>query len=201
VIITAIKRQVKRAGRVSIFVDGAYTFGLSDSALLDSHLFVGQEIDSRALQRLRETADEDKIYGNVMRYAAMRRRSAWEIESYLVRKHCPAELAKTILNKLSDIGLVDDGAFARSWVENRRLLKPTSRRTILQELRVKRVSEAAIEQALAEDETTDRATLLQLIAKKRARYPDDQKLMQYLARHGFAYDDIKRALGAITTDE
>jgi regulatory protein len=33
-----------------------------------------------------------------------------------------------------------------------------------------------------------------IIAKKRSRYPDDKKLMQYLARQGFSYDDIKKAL-------
>jgi SOS response regulatory protein OraA/RecX len=32
-----------------------------------------------------------------------------------------------------------------------------------------------------------------VIAKKRSRY-DDQKLMAYLARQGFRYDDIREAL-------
>lgn len=195
-IVTAIKRQVKRAGRVSIFVDGKYSFGLSDSALLDSRLFVGQELSEAELRKLRQTADDDKLYGNSLRFAAMRLRSEWEIRSYLTRKHCPAPLADEILNKLSEVGLINDEAFARSWVQNRRLLKPTSRRTISYELRLKHVSEAAIDLALGEDETTDLTTLQQLITKKRSRYPDDQKLMQYLARHGFGYDDIKRALGA-----
>ncbi len=193
-IVTAIKRQVKRAGRVSIFVDGKYSFGLSDNALLDSKLFVGQELSEREIKQLRQSADEDKIYGNAMRYAAMRLRSRWEIEQYLVRKKCPAPLAESILSKLSEIGLIDDAAFARAWIQNRKLLKPTSRRTILQELHGKRVSEAAIEQAFANEPNDDEAALKQLITKKRAHYPDDQKLMQFLARRGFRYEDIKRAL-------
>ncbi|HEY8999661.1 MAG TPA: RecX family transcriptional regulator [Candidatus Saccharimonadales bacterium] len=193
-IVTAIKRQVKRAGRVSIFIDGKYSFGLSDNALLDSKLFVGQELSDREVAALRSSADDDKIYGNAMRYAAMRLRSRWEIEQYLARKKCPAPLASTILSKLSEIGLIDDEAFAKAWVQNRKLLKPTSRRTIMQELRAKRVSEAAIEQVLANEVDDDFAALKQLIAKKRAHYPDRQKFMQFLARRGFQYDDIKRAL-------
>lgn len=193
-IVTAIKRQVKRAGRVSVFIDGKYSFGLSDSALLDSKMFVGQELSDREVKELRNAADDDKIYGNAMRFAAMRLRSRWEIEQYLMRKKCPAPLAESILSKLSEIGLIDDAAFARVWIQNRKLLKPTSRRTILQELRAKRVNEAVVEQLLAEEPNDDEAALKQLIAKKRSHYPDEQKLMQFLARRGFRYDDIKRAL-------
>lgn len=48
---------------------------------------------------------------------------------------------------------------------------------------------------LAEDETDERQVLRELIAKKRktSRYQDDQ-LIAYLARQGFAYDDIKAAI-------
>lgn len=200
-IVTAIKRQVKRAGRVSVFIDGTYSFGLSDSALLESKLSVGQELSDREVKALKGAADNDKLYGNAMRYAAMRARSRWEIEQYLARKKCPPPLAVTILSKLSEIGLIDDDAFAKAWVQNRKLLKPTSRRTILQELRAKRVSQAAIERVLADEIDDDSIALKQLIAKKRAHYPDRQKFMQFLARRGFRYDDIKHALAYDESDD
>jgi SOS response regulatory protein OraA/RecX len=47
---------------------------------------------------------------------------------------------------------------------------------------------------LAESNRSDDDELQKVIAKKRVRYPDEQKLMQYLARQGFAYDAIKQAL-------
>jgi SOS response regulatory protein OraA/RecX len=65
------------------------------------------------------------------------------------------------------------------------------------ELRAKRISDDIISQILSEDETDERETLKTLIAKKRSRYPDDQKLMQYLARQGFEYDEIKAAMQEI----
>ncbi len=56
--------------------------------------------------------------------------------------------------------------------------------------------EAAIKAALEADETDEFDVLLQEVEKKRrqSRYSDDLKLMQYLARQGYRYDDIKRAL-------
>jgi SOS response regulatory protein OraA/RecX len=58
------------------------------------------------------------------------------------------------------------------------------------------VSNEIIEQVLAEDETDERETLSGLIASKRkqAKYQDNLKLMQYLARQGFGYSDIKAIL-------
>ena len=51
-----------------------------------------------------------------------------------------------------------------------------------------------INQALAHSARTDKDELAKMIAKKRSRYPDEQKLIAYLLRQGFAYDDIRAAL-------
>lgn len=194
--ITAIKQQVKRPGRYSIFVDGKYSFSLSDSALLDSRLSVGQEVSEAEVRELKQASADDKLYNNALAYAMLRPRSTWEMEQYFRRKKSNEDVAKQILNKLSIMGLLDDEAFARAWVANRRLLKATSRRKLLQELRAKRVPDDIAQRAVAEDDTDEQAILLELIARKRrqTRYQDDQKLMQYLAGQGFGYGDIKAAM-------
>lgn len=197
--ITAISQQEKLKGRYSIFVDEKYAFSLSDMALLDSKLYVGQELTKDEVGKFKELSKEDKIYGQVLRYSALRPRSRWELEFYMQRKDVPAPLQAQILNKLSDLGFVDDKKFAVSWVQNRHVLKPTSRRRLVLELRQKRVPDEIIQEVLAEDETDEQETLRDLIARKRkqSKYQDNTKLMQYLARQGFSYDDIKSAL----TDE
>lgn len=200
--ITRIVEQVKQKGRYSIYVDGGYAFSLSESALLASGLAVKQALDANQLQQWKQTSAEDKIYGRALRYAAMRPRSTWELEQYLSRKDASPALAEMILNKLRNIGLLDDAAFACSYVAGRRLLRPASKRKLQQELRAKHVGDDAVRQALAEDDDAaeeggDRAALRAIIAKKRRqpRYADNTKLLQYLARQGFSYDDIKDALG------
>lgn len=193
-VITDIKQQVKRAGRYSISVDGKFAFGMSESALLESGLHVGKELTDQQFKELKKTAGLDKIYGATLRFAAMRPRSRWEITSYLQRKDAAPEQSEQIIQRLERNGLVDDRQFARSWVESRRLIKPTSLRKLRLELRQKQVASDIIDNVLSEDSTTDNDTLKQLIAKKRSRYPDSNKLMQYLARQGYGYDDIKNAI-------
>lgn len=199
--ITAIKQQVKRKDRYSVFVDDTYSFSLSEGALIEHRLASGQELDEQQLKELKEASGNDKAYGNALRYVAMRPRSEWELRDYLRRKDVDEPVAQIIVERLQRVGLLDDLAFARAWVSNRRLLKATSVRKLRLELKQKHVAEDVVAQVLAEDETDERDTLRELAAKKRARYPDDMKLMQYLARQGFGYDDIKTVLAGLKADD
>ncbi|HSH18714.1 MAG TPA: RecX family transcriptional regulator [Candidatus Saccharimonadales bacterium] len=194
--ITDIKQQVKRQGRYSVFVDEKYAFSLSESALLDQKIRIGQEISKEVLQAFKDASKFDKAYSLVLAYVARRARSEWELRDYFRRKEIDEEAGEQILGRLKNYGYVSDESFARSWVDNRRLLKPVSKRRLGQELRQKHVSDDIIRLVLEEDETTDRDTLRQLIERKRkqTRYQDDTKLMQYLARQGYGYDDIKSAM-------
>ena len=103
-------------------------------------------------------------------------------------------IADQVLARLVERGYIDDERFATWWVENRNQTKGTSHRKLSNELRTKGVSSLLIETALAQSERDDGAELQKMIAKKRRRYPDDDKLIVYLQRQGFRYDDIRSAL-------
>lgn len=193
--ITAIKQQVRRGDRYSIYVEGVYSFSLSESALLSEGLASGQEVDAARLAALKEASGIDKAYGSALRYLAIRPRSEWEVKTYLGRKGIDEAATIAILGKLKTLGLIDDFAFGKSWLASRRLLKNTSKRRLRLELKQKQLNAAVIDSVLASDETSDLDTLRQLVQKKQARYPDKTKFMQYLARQGFGYDEIKTVLG------
>lgn len=194
--ITAIKQQEKLKDRYSVFIDGKYSFSLSDTALLDSKLVMRQELKPADVKRYQQLSLDDKVYANAMRYAAMRLRSEWELRGYLQRKKASPDLSDNILIKLMNLGFINDEVFACSWVENRRLLKPTSKRKLQQELKIKRVADEIINAVLADSEDADQNALRDMIVNKRrqTRYHDDIKLMQYLVRQGFSYDNVKAAL-------
>lgn len=194
--VTDIKQQERLKGRYSVFVDEKYSFSLSADGLLESRLYVGQELDTTDVETYKKLSADDKAYGLALAYAVRRMRSRWEFSDYFRRKEYDEQLSQQVTEKLISLGLVDDEKFAEAWVRNRRLLKPVSKRRLTQELRQKRVSDDIIEHALAEDEADERSVLRELIARRRkqTKYQDDLKLMQYLARQGFSYDDIKSAL-------
>lgn len=194
--VTKIVQQLKRADRYSIFVDDKYSFSLSENALLESRLHNGQELSKNEVGEYKKLSADDKIYNQVLRYAAMRPRSTWEIATYLERKGSSPALAEQILSKLTNIGLLDDNKFAEMFVNDRRLLRPSSRRKLIAELRKKHVASDVIKQAVGDEQEDELSALSEIVARKRkqAKYQDNLKLMQYLARQGFNYDDIKSAL-------
>ncbi len=194
--ITSIKQQVKRASRYSIFVDDEYAFSLSESALLEHKLANGQELSKHQVKEFKKLSAEDKLYNQTLRYVALRLRSRWEIEFYLQRKAASPPLIEQILNMLSNIGMIDDKKLAQAFINDRQLFHPTSRRKIINELKKKHIEQSIIDEVVGTSEEPDRTALQALIERKRqqAKYQDDLMLMQYLARQGFNYSDIKAAL-------
>jgi regulatory protein len=196
--ISSIKQQVKQAGRYSIFVDGKYSFSLSEGALIEHKLASGQELDAEQVKRFKQLSADDKLYNRTLRYVAMRPRSRWEIQFYLQRKEASPTLIDIILNKLSKIGLIDDYKLALAFVHDRQLLRPTSRRRLVAELKKKRIDTEIIDKAIGQNPEDETVALQAVVRQKRktSKYQDDTKLMQYLARQGFGYQDIKNALQA-----
>lgn len=194
--ITAIKQQAKRADRYSIFVDEKYSFSLSADQLLAQKLVVGDQLEAADVKRLKKLSADDKIYNAAINYIAIRQRSKWEIETYLARKKANLELINEIIEKLKSLGLVDDEAFSRAWIENRKLLNPRSYRKLVAELKAKHVPDAVIAKVLEKNSEEEREILKIIVERKRqqGKYRDNLKLAQYLSRQGFSYFDIKETL-------
>lgn len=194
--ITSIKQQLKRHDRYSIYVDGEYAFSLSENGLLQSGLASGRSLTAEDLAAFKALSADDKIYGQALRYAAMRPRTIWEMQLYLQRKDASPPLLETILNKLSIVGLLDDKKYAEMFASDRRLLKPTSLRMLQLELRKKHISSDIIAAVVEGEANNERDALAKIITTKRrqSKYQDDTKLMQFLARQGFRYGDIVDAL-------
>ena len=194
--ISSIKQQIRQQGRYSIFLEGKYAFSLSADALLQSKLVPGQDLTTNQIRELKQASADDKLYNDALRYIALRIRSKWEMESYLHRKQASPALIESILNKLSKLDLINDKKFAAAFVNDRRLLRPTSRLKLKLELRKKNVDKAIIDGVVGNEQLEEHTALAEIIARKRrqTRYQDDLKLMQYLARQGFSYGDIKTAL-------
>ncbi len=98
------------------------------------------------------------------------------------------ELVGLVVERLTDRGYLDDRKFAEYYVENRFVKKGVSRKRLEMELLKKGVSRGVIEEVLAESPRNEKEEIAKIVAKKRAKY-DDQKLLAYLVRQGFSYDE------------
>lgn len=211
--ITSISVQARDKNRVNVSVDGKYRFSLDIAQVADLGIRVGKEYDENELIALEEESQFGKLYTRTLEYCFSRPHSRQEVRQYLYRKTQPKRiktgelkpgvsiaLTERVFNRLDERGYLNDETFARYWVENRQLRKGISVRKLQSELHAKSVDPVIIDTVLADTERSDEDELQKVIAKKARRYDDPQKLMAYLARQGFSYDDIKAALNADTAD-
>lgn len=194
--ITAIKQQVKNPERVSVFVDGKYSFSLSLDELLQQRLKQGQELDEPSLKKLQKLSTDGKLRMRALEWITSRPHSTKEFKDYLRRKKVEPEQVEPLVVSFAEKGYLNDEYFANWFAEGRRA-KNKSTRAITAELRSKGIDQVTIQNIVSEDEKSSEKVALQATLNKlrmRPRYQDKNKLVRYLLSKGFSYTDIKTAL-------
>jgi len=210
--ISALTAQASNINRVNVFIDNKYRFSLDIFQVTELGLKVGDEIDGERLKELEQASAFGKLYARALEYTMLRPHSAHEMRDYLWRKTqatkyrskrtgeikqrdgVAKDVADQVFARLSAKGYIDDERFTRYWVENRNQVKGMSLRKLTAELRAKGVDQALIATVIGASERNDLDEIRKIIVKKGPRYSDKQKLIAYLARQGFSYDDIKTAI-------
>jgi regulatory protein len=192
--ITAIRQQIRNAERVSVYLDGKYSFSLSLSQLVNEKLVIGAELDDDRIAELKEASQNEKLRMKAMNWVLLRPRSVRELELYLKRKESDRKSdGQWIIDDFVSRGWVDDEQFARWWIE-RSSRQKKSLSFLRAELTGKGVSRDIIGSVLAEK--NDEAALFNLILKLRmkSKYKDEAKLARYLVTKGFRYSSVSDAL-------
>lgn len=205
--ITALKAQARSHDRVNVFIDGKYSFSLDMSQVVSLGVKVGNEYDATELSALKDESLFGKLYMRALEYVLMRPRSRREVGDYLYRKTRPTRtrmgglkegyskvLTDRVFQRLIDKGYVDDAVFARYWVENRNVRKGISARKLRGELMQKGVESSIIDEVMSVSTRDEADDLQKIIAKKISKYDDEQKLIAYLARQGFGFEDIRNGI-------
>lgn len=127
------------------------------------------------------------------RLLAARARTRQELEDALRRKEIPEDVAQAVLGKFAAIGLIDDSAFAESWVRARHTHQGLGRRALATELRRKGVADELVAEAVdAVDGEAEEDRARQLVRKKLRTMGglEEQvkirRLVGMLARKGYA---------------
>ncbi|MBA2702048.1 MAG: regulatory protein RecX [Chloroflexi bacterium] len=182
----------------------------------------GRRRESFAEGRERRAAIDDPavVLEAAARFLEARSRSVVEVRRRLKGAGYRSELVEAAVVRLTDLGMLDDEAFARAWVESRDRARPRGERAIREELRLKGIDRPVIDAVLemrrrsaaeggeasgtaAEAETDpDLAAAERLIAKHLrglARIADParrrQRAYALLARNGFD-SETSRAVAA-----
>jgi regulatory protein len=235
--ITAIEEQKKHKDRASVYLDGSFAFGVKLDLLWEYHLKVGLELDADKVAQIQADDAFLRGYDRALTFLAVRPRSTQEVRQHmrdkLIYKHPDypeirqdsiqkADFIETqtaaierIMAKLVQDRYLDDVAFAKWWIDNRRTFRPRGQRLLLVELKSKGISDSDLASALTTpneeghyhsevgaSESDLATTVATKYMRKYAGTPESEwrpRLSRHLASKGFDWETIERVTSIFRT--
>jgi regulatory protein len=174
-----------------------------------------------AEKRARRAAVDDPavVLEAALRYLEPRARATVELHRHLVRAGYRSELVDGVVMRLTELGMLDDAAFARHWVESRDRAHPRGEAALRAELRRLGVAETVVREVLVarsadladlpsdggaprEAVSADEAAAVRLLERRASALerfdPVTRRQRAYglLARNGFDPDVCRRVAAA-----
>lgn len=124
---------------------------------------------------------------------ATRARSEQELRQVMQRRNVPADVTDEVIERFTEVGLIDDTAFARALTASRAGFGLRGKARIRQELRAKGVDREIAEEALEQLDPEDERAAALTLAQRRMRsmstlepHVARRRLAGVLARRGFS---------------
>lgn len=198
--LTQIKETKK--GRLALFLEGEFSFSLDEETFARACLHEGDELEPWQVEDLRKQSDTRRALDKAMDYLSLRDHAAGELYQKLCRKF-DADSAAWAVARAGELGLLNDGAFARRRAAEL-LRKHKSRREIQQDLAAKGIDRdtaaAVLEELYAPGEEADDPeleavrTLVQRRYASRLAAGKRDQVAAALARRGFSHAVIRAVL-------
>jgi len=152
----------------------------------------------------------ERLVNAALRFVSYRPRSEKEFTDFLSKKLNTWKvsgdvLIKKVIERMRELGYVDDRVFAAWWRDQRTDFKPKGKRFIALELARKGISREIIEDVLSEEKGEERsfdelAGARKVIEKKlviwsqKPLIEQKKKMYTFLAQRGFSSDTIRKII-------
>lgn len=194
----------KRKGLSALYIDGEFALKIDTETFLISKLSIGDEITDDELKELIDSSNEKRAKEKALWLISYRDHSKKELIEK-VRKTADNESAQKAVERLQELGLVNDEKFARRYAEQLLLSKKLSKKAAKYKLIEKGIDRQLAEEILEEFEVDPREQIRDIIESKYISSLADEKgkrrAVASLQRKGFNWSDIKAVLEEYTEDE
>ncbi len=192
----------RRKGLSALFIDGEFAMALDTQTLLEQRIDVGKELDDEQLHELIALSNERRAKEKALWLISYRSHSKKELRDK-IRRTCDADAADKAVERMEELGLVNDEEFARRYAEQLLFHKRMSKRAAAYELRRKGIDQATAEEVLEELDVDVHEQIRALIEKKYRNINDEKirrRAAAALQRLGYGWEDIKAVLAEYADD-
>lgn len=196
--ITAV--EPRRKGFSALYIDGEFAMKLDTQTLIENRFLAGREIDDEDLREIIRLSNERRAKEKALWLISYRDHSKKELTDK-IRRTCDEQSAEKAVERLEELGLVNDVGFARRYAEQLIFTKNMSKHRAKTELALKGIDRDVIEDVLDEIEVEPREQIRAVLEKKYSRIIDEKskrRAVAALQRLGFGWDDIKCVIKEFT---
>ena len=193
-IITSFEERKK--SQTALYIDGEYAVTVDTMTFLSTGKKVGSEITDEELYELIETSKFNRAKEKALYLIEYRNRTKKELSDKLIPLF--GESASTLaIERLEELGLINDESYAREYAEILLNKKGFSRQRALFEMMKKGIDKDIAEEILDELEPEPVEQIKQLLETKFARKlsnEKDAKTVNSLKAMGYRWSDINEAM-------
>ncbi len=194
--------------KIHIHIDGEYLLTVDEDFWFSSGFISGDEIDDGDLAAFKEAAGSRLAFNSAMFSLDLRDHSERELRNKLSRKY-DEKSVDSALEKLTDLGLVNDRRYAEMLVRELYERKKYGKNRVRNELYKRGIDSGIINEVIEEYEnefeTDNVKTIVDIIRKKYYNKLVDEKSRQKtvaaLVRLGYSFSDIRQAMSEFSSDE
>jgi len=207
--ITAISPTKRDPGRGMIKVGGRVVATLAYTLIDELGVTVGQTWDERLAGRVAATVAYDQCLRAALRRLERRAFSRSQLRLKLCGLDFPEDVIERALDRLTELGVLDDAGYGEALVRAILRSKPAGPRLVRQKLFQKGLEAELIDRLVAEafaghDQAEDAERLARQKLKTLSRYDKQtqkRRLWGALARRGFDSEAITEVVDAVLGDE
>jgi len=197
--ITKITEQKRRENRRNIFIDGRFAFGVNLNVVARFRLQEGKSLTAEEVAEIEAGEVRQECFDHALKFLSQRLHSRAELKQKLMRREYGDAVIDSVLDKLTELGYVDDKRFAVSKATSAAKHKHHGKRRAAQELIKSGVKGDVARQALNDVyEAHDSMAVARELARKKApslKRLDAQtarrRLYGMLLRRGYSFDEIR----------
>ena len=185
--------------KYKVFLDERFAFVLYKGELSRYHIEEGAEITREVYEKIRTEVILKRAKLRALHLLNAMGRTEEQLREKLKQGHYPEDIVEKAIDYVKSFGYIDDSAYARNFVESRKGKK--SKKEIYALLCQKGLKSEEIEAAFEEcyEKEDTKAAIESILRKKKydsetADRVETQKILGYLTRKGFPYEDIRQVI-------
>lgn len=198
-VITSVERNKKNSDKLAVWIDGKYTFSISEEDFLRLNLYEEKEITDQEIEHIKNNINYRAAKSSAVKFLSLKLRCEEEVRKKLDHEGYDRETIENVIEELKGIGYINDKMYTQRFVYDRSKLKPKAKKLIKFELMSKGVEESVIDEVLGDWEVNEETLAESLLKRKFGKYDlNDEKVMKkayaFLQHRGFGYEMISSVI-------